>query len=77
MSYYSEHNGLAKYWEFKDIQSSVSHYERYHPEELYYRPEMFEELVNRMKYYEYVLSELDDDIHMEPLTPEEIDEITQ
>lgn len=48
MSYYAERNGLAKYWERLDISQNVSYWAQHHPQELYYHPEVFQQLVDAL-----------------------------
>lgn len=52
MSYYAERNGLAKYWERLDISQNVSYWAQHHPQELYYHPEIFQQLVDALLQYD-------------------------
>ena len=51
MSYYSERNGLAKFWERSDVSQHVSYWAQHHPQEVYCHPEVFQQLVDTLLQY--------------------------
>lgn len=48
MSYYAEHNGLAKFWDHGDMGQMVGNYARYHENEIEFDPELFQIFVRKM-----------------------------